>query len=233
MSKNKTTKLPSHIGIIMDGNRRWAKNRNLPTFKGHLQGYATLKEIIDATFKKGIKYLSVYAFSTENWNRDKKEVSFLMDLTLKMLTSDLKEINQKGIRIVWLGSTEKLSKKLVQAFNKAMEITKNNNHGTIALCFNYGGQLEIVEAIKKVMGSGIKSEDITEDIIAKNLYHPEVPPVDIIVRTSGEKGLSNFMLWRSAYSELMFIDKHWPDFNEADLDNVINAYANRQRRFGA
>lgn len=233
MSKNKTAKLPSHIGMILDGNRRWAKNRNLPAFKGHQQGYITLKKIIDATFKRGVKYLSVYMFSTENWNRTKKEVSFLMDLTLRMLTSDLKEIHQKGIRIVWLGSTERLSKKLVQALNNASEITKNNKKGTVVLCFNYGGQLEVVEAVKKIIKSGAKAEMITEQIVADNLYYPEIPPVDIIVRTSGEKRLSNFMLWRAAYSELMFIDKHWPDFDETDLDNVINEYTSRQRRFGA
>jgi undecaprenyl diphosphate synthase len=121
----------------------------------------------------------------------------------------------------------------VQTLKNASEITENNKKGTLVLCFNYGGQLEIVEAIKRVIDSGIKADKVTEDIIAKNLYYPEIPPVDIIVRTSGEKRLSNFMLWRAAYSELLFIDKYWPDFDEADLDNVINEFANRQRRFGA
>jgi undecaprenyl diphosphate synthase len=233
MSKATTTNVPAHVGLILDGNRRWARGRGLPTLEGHRRGYENLKTIAELAFDKGIKYLSAYTFSTENWNRQKEEVKYLMDLILKMLTRDLKEIHQKGIRIVWLGSTEKLSKKLVQALNKAMEITKNNNQGTLALCFNYGGQLEIAEAVQKIIAKGIKVDDITEQTVADNLYCPEIPPVDIIVRTSGEKRLSNFMLWRSAYSELMFIDKHWPDFNEADLDNVINAYANRQRRFGA
>jgi undecaprenyl diphosphate synthase len=232
MPKTTITNVPVHIGLILDGNRRWAKQRGLPPFMGHQKGYETLKDVADWAFAKGVKHLSVYTFSTENWSRTPKEVDFLMNLTLKMLSSDLNDFDKKSYKLSWLGNSRGLSKKLIQALENATEKTKNNKKGNLILCFNYGGQLEIAEAVKKIIKKGIEPSMITEATIGDNLYCPEIPPVDIIVRTSGEKRLSNFMLWRAAYSELMFVDKMWPDFNEADLDGVINEYTNRQRRFG-
>jgi undecaprenyl diphosphate synthase len=225
--------VPSHIGIIMDGNRRWAKDRGLSALEGHRKGYEVLKTISEAALDRGVKYITAFAFSTENWNRTKEEVGYLMDLAYKMVSRDLKEMHQKNIRIVWLGSEERISKKLIKALKKAVETTKNNTKGTLALCFNYGGKEEIVQAMKNLMNDGVKADDITEEKISKYLYTPDVPPIDIMVRTSGEQRISNFMLWRVAYSELMFVDKHWPDFDEQDLDNVIKEFGRRQRRFGS
>lgn len=225
-------KVPNHISFILDGNRRWARSKNLPALKGHYKGYETLKVISEAAFDRKVKHISAYIFSTENWNRTKEEVSYLIDLAHRMVTRDLKAMHKKNIRIVWLGSEDKINKKLVAALKNAVETTKNNTKGTLALCFNYGGKDEIVQAVKKITQKNIKTTDITEDTISENLYSPDVPPIDIMVRTSGEQRISNFMLWRVAYSELMFIDKHWPDFNENDLNNVINEYSKRQRRFG-
>jgi undecaprenyl diphosphate synthase len=227
-----TTKVPEHIGFILDGNRRWARARSLPTLEGHRRGYNKLKKIADAAFEKGVKFVSVFIFSTENWNRSKNEVSFLMDLALKMATRDLKEIHAKNIKIIWLGSEEHLSKKLIKALKNAVKTTKNNNKGTLALCFNYGGKAEIVQAVRKIIKAGYEPEDVTEESIANNLYVPTLPPIDIVVRTSGELRLSNFMLWRVAYSELMFINKYWPDFDTDDLNNVIAEYSKRQPRLG-
>lgn len=229
---NSDTQIPAHIGFILDGNRRWARDRGLPTLEGHRQGYENLKTIALAAFDKGVTCISAYIFSTENWNREKEEVSYLMDLALRMVTRDLSELDKKGVRVVWLGSTDKVSDKLLKALKKAEEKTKNNTAGTLALCFNYGGKRELAEGVAKLVADGIKPEDVTEQLLESYLYYPDIKPVDIVVRTSGEQRLSNFMLWRAAYSELMFIDKHWPAFDESDLDAVIAEYAHRQRRFG-
>jgi undecaprenyl diphosphate synthase len=225
--------LPHHIGIILDGNRRWAKEKNLPTFEGHRQGAETLKTITYAAFDRGIKFVSAFVFSTENWNREKTEVTYLMRLTMSLIKRDLKELHCRGVRIVWLGSKDRVSEKLIKAFEDAEETTKNNTAGTLAFCFNYGGQLEIVDTVKKIIKSGIEAQDITSDVISGELYHPEVPPVDLLVRTSGEHRISNFMLWRSAYSELFFTDVLWPSFSTDDLDEALAHYASRQRRFGS
>jgi undecaprenyl diphosphate synthase len=228
-----TTVVPQHIGFILDGNRRWAKERGMLVMQGHQQGYETLKVTVEAAFDKGVRYVSAYVFSTENWNRTHEEVGFLMSLTLRMVTRDLKEMHKKGIRIIWLGSPDRVSEKLVKSLREAEEITKDNTKGTLAVCFNYGGQKEIVDAVANIVASGVVAGDVTEELIAKNLYGADVPPVDLLVRTSGEQRISNFMLWRAAYSELLFVDKQWPDFSEQDLDAVIAEFSSRQRRFGA
>jgi undecaprenyl diphosphate synthase len=225
--------LLQHIGIIMDGNRRWAKQHKVSVNVGHEEGAVALRKVTLHAIERGVKYLSVYVFSTENWQRTEAEVGSIMKLVIEGLKRHLKEFDKAGARICFLGDRENIDKNVLRMINNAEEKTKNNKKITISLCFNYGGQLEIVEAVKKIINSGVRGEMITEQTVADNLYYPEIPPVDIIVRTSGEKRLSNFMLWRAAYSELMFVDKMWPDFNETDLDEVINEYANRQRRFGA
>lgn len=224
--------VPHHIGFILDGNRRWAQDNNLPKLEGHRKGYDNLKTIALAAYDRGVGCISAYIFSTENWNREKTEVSYLMDLALKMVTRDLQELHKKGVRVVWLGSTVKVSKKLLKALKNAEETTKNNTGGILALCFNYGGQRELAEGMQRLVADGVQAEDINEELIAKYLYEPAIPPVDLIVRTSGEQRISNFMLWRAAYSELLFVNKHWPAFSEQDLDDVIDEFKNRQRRFG-
>jgi undecaprenyl diphosphate synthase len=225
--------LLQHIGIIMDGNRRWAKQHKVSVNKGHEAGAEALRNVTLYAIEKGIRYLSVYVFSTENWQRTETEVGSIMKLVIEGLKRHLNEFDKAGARVCFLGDRENIDKKVLKMINSAEAKTKNNHKITISLCFNYGGQLEIVEAIKKIIGSGVKAEMITNQTVADNLYYPEIPPMDIVVRTSGEKRLSNFMLWRAAYSELLFLDKHWPDFDKSDLDNVINEYAKRQRRFGA
>jgi len=225
--------VPRHVGYILDGNRRWARQHSLPEYDGHLAGYNALKDVLVGSFEQGIQFVSIYAFSTENWQRDKKEVSHLMRLVMHAVTSDLKEFVKNGIRLRVLGHREGLSEKLVEAIEKAEEATRLLDKGTVLVCFNYGGQREIVDAARKCIEDGLTAEEITEEAIAKRLYAADVPPIDIIVRTSGEQRLSNFMLWRASYSELYFLKKYWPDMTKEDVADIIEEYNRRQRRFGA
>ena len=223
---------PAHIGYIVDGNRRWAKKHGLPTYEGHLAGYNAIQEVAQASFEGGVKYVSIYIFSTENWKRSEDEVGKLMGLVLRLLTSDLHLFSDNNIKLVVLGSKENVSDKILKAIENAEQSTAENTGGTLAICFNYGGQLEIVDAVKKIVQSDVASDEINAELIAQNLYAPEVPPIDILVRSSGEQRLSNFMLWRAAYSELMFIDKLWPDMTKGDVTAIIEEYSRRGRRFG-
>lgn len=224
--------IPKHVGFIVDGNRRWAKKHGLPAYEGHLAGYNAVSEIVFATFDSGVKYISAYAFSTENWKRDEDEVKKIMNLALKVFTSDLPIYMKKNIKIKVLGSREKINKRILKAIDVAEERTANNTDGTLAICFNYGGQLEIVDAIKKIIQTGISADEMSVDLISQNLYAPELPPLDLIIRTSGEQRISNFMLWRAAYSEIMFIEKLWPDMRKDDITDAIKIYGKRNRRFG-
>lgn len=224
--------VPQHVGLILDGNRRWAKAHGVTVAEGHRQGYMNLKYIAKAGLKRGIKYLSAYVFSTENWNRDKTEVRDIMKILSWVLKHEVNELDREGIRIRVIGSKVKLGAALVRAIIRAEEQTKDNTRGTLLLCLDYGGTFEIVEAVKRIAAKGILPEDITPELITKHLYAPGVPAPDLIVRTSGEQRLSNFMLWGSAYSELAFVPQYWPDFDEKALDDVLADYANRQRRFG-
>ncbi|MFH1597968.1 MAG: polyprenyl diphosphate synthase [Patescibacteria group bacterium] len=222
-------KVPNHLGIIMDGNRRWARNRGLPTLEGHRRGYNKVKKVGDWCLDRGIKILTVYAFSTENWNRSKKEVGYLMKLLKKALTDDIQEMHQKNIQVRVIGRVSQLSKDLQKAVRDAVKLTKKNTKGILNIALNYGGRPEIVDAIRKVVR---KKVPITEAAIADNLYTAGLPDPDLIIRTSGEYRLSNFLTWQASYSELMFIDKHWPAFTEKDLDKAIKEYQKRNRRFG-
>lgn len=224
--------LPTHIGFILDGNRRWAQENGLPKLMGHKKGYDNLKTIAEQCFDRGIKVVSAFIFSTENWNREQEEVDYLMDLALKLFNKDLKEIIEKNIKIVVSGSRKRLSDKLVRAIDDAIEKTSQNTRGIINICFNYGGQQEIADAFKKIIAQNSGSSDIEPATIRENLYNPQLPAVDYIVRTSGEKRLSNFLLWDSAYAELEFVDAHWPAFDSQQLDNVLAEFAKRSRRFG-
>lgn len=224
--------IPKHIGYVVDGNRRWAKQHGLPRYEGHLAGYNALQEVVTATFDAGIDYVSVYTFSTENWKRSTEEVSKLLGLTLRLLTADLPMFEERNIRLRILGTREGLSNKIIKAIYNAEQRTADNTAGTLAVCFNYGGQLEIAEACKKIVQSGVAAESITPELIEQQLYAPEIPPIDLLVRTSGEQRLSNFMLWRAAYSELLFLDKLWPDMTKDDVAGILSEYARRSRRFG-
>lgn len=225
--------VPTHVGYILDGNRRWARMHSLPEYDGHLAGYNALREVIEGSVEQGIKYVSVYAFSTENWQREKKEVSHLMKLVMHAVTSDLKQFVKNGIRLRIVGHREGLNGKMISAIEKAEEATRTLTRATVVVCFNYGGHREISDAVRKCIEDGLSSEEVTEEAIAQRLYAPDVPPIDIIVRTSGEQRLSNFMLWRSAYSELLFLEKYWPDMTKQDVADIIEEYNKRQRRFGA
>lgn len=233
MSEKTATPLPVHIGYIVDGNRRWAKTHGLPVYEGHLAGYNALKEVAIATIEAGVPYVSAYIFSTENWQRSADEVKKLLGLVLRLVTSDVPEFQRRNIRLRLMGSRENVPAKILKAIDKAEAATANNTAGTIILGFNYGGHIEVAEAVKKIVRSGVAAEAITVDTIAEALYVPDVPPADLIVRTSGEQRLSNFLLWRSAYSELLFLKKSWPDMTKEDVDAIMKEYAKRQRRFGA
>lgn len=225
-------RVPEHIGFIIDGNRRWAKKHGIPTYEGHLAGYNALKEVALATLDAGVKYMSIYIFSTENWKRSQEEIKGLMSLVLRLFTTDAAMFDKHDIRLRVLGSREGLNKKINEAIDALENRTAHNKAGTLAVCLNYGGHQEIADAVKKIIRSGVSAEDVTIDIITAAMYSPDIPPADIIVRTSGEQRISNFMLWRAAYSELFFMKKLWPEMTKADVPVILKEYARRQRRFG-
>lgn len=224
--------IPAHVGFILDGNRRWAKQQGLPAFEGHRLGFENLKTVTEHAFKKGVKYVSAYIFSTENWNRAREEVDYLMGLALKIATKDAKQLIKKNVRVVVLGVHDNVPPKVSKALRQAEADSENNTGGTLALCFNYGGLREITDAVKSIITSGTAAQDVTQETISQHLYHPEVPAVDLLIRTSGEKRISNFMLWRAAYAELYFTNTYWPDFGIIELDKALNQYTKRNRRFG-
>ena len=224
--------VPKHLGIILDGNRRWAKEKGLPTLEGHRRGAETFKTTVLAAFDRGIEYISAFAFSTENWQRTEEEVGYLMKLLVKAVEKHLNTFDKAGIKIVVLGRRDNLTAPVLKAIEKAEQKTAGNTTGTLALCFNYGGQEELVDAVKTIVESGVAPQDITRETIQNALYYPEVPGADLIIRTSGEHRTSGFMLYRSDYAELYFSDLYWPDFDEAELDKALSEYSNRKRRFG-
>lgn len=224
--------IPAHVGLILDGNRRWAKSKGLPTLEGHRQGAEAFKTVSLAAFDRGVKYVSAYTFSTENWQRTEEEVGYLMKLLIKAVEKHLKTFHEANIKIVLLGRREGLDKSVLRAIEKTEELTRDNTRGTLALCFNYGGKAELSDAVRAIVESGVSSAEITPELISQYVYAPEVPEIDLLIRTSGECRTSGFMLWRSEYAELYFTDTMWPDFDEEALDVALEDYANRKRRFG-
>ena len=221
-----------HIAIIMDGNRRWAKEKNLPSAMGHKKGVEALKTTLRACNDFGIKYLTVYAFSTENWNRKKEEVDFLMDLVAITLKNELEEMHKEGVVINYIGDTTKFSPKLQKILKNSVERTKNNNGVHLQIALNYGARDEILHAVKSIVEKGIKPEDITTEIVSDNLYTKNIPDPDILIRTGGEKRISNYLLWQIAYSEIIVTKQYWPDFDKQSLSDAIIEFQSRQRRFG-
>lgn len=219
-----------HIAIIMDGNRRWAKERNLPSMVGHKKGVDALKATMRAFDDFGIKYLTVYAFSTENWNRKPEEVNFLMDLLGETLKNELKEMDENNVVISFIGDTTKLSDKLQKILKNAVETTKDNTGVNLQIAFNYGSRDEIVHAVKNIVEEGIT--DITEDVISQHLYTKNIPDPDLLIRTGGEMRVSNYLLWQIAYSEFIVIPEFWPEFNKERLAECVLEYKRRNRRFG-
>ena len=227
--------IPKHVAIIMDGNGRWATKRNLSRSIGHLEGSKTLKKIVEYAFSNGIEILSVFAFSTENFKRSKEEVNYLMNLFVKMFKDYFDELNEKGIKIVFSKKESGLPDKLENIIKDVTEKTKDNKNGIFNVCINYGGQDEIVDVVKKiskkVLDGNINIDDINKNIIEENLYQ-KLPPIDLLIRTSGEYRISNYMLWQMAYSEMYFTNTYFPDFDEFELKKAIEEYSKRDRRFG-
>ncbi len=219
-----------HIAVIMDGNRRWAKDRNLPSMVGHKKGVEALKATMRACDDFGIKYLTVYAFSTENWNRKPEEVNFLMDLLAQTLKNELKEMNENNVVIRFIGDTTKLSDKLQKILNNAVETTKNNTGVNLQIAFNYGSRDELVHAVKDIVSEGIT--DVTEETISNHLYTKNIPDPDLLIRTGGEMRVSNYLLWQIAYSEFIVIPEFWPEFDKDKLAECVIEYKRRNRRFG-
>jgi undecaprenyl diphosphate synthase len=222
--------IPHHLGIILDGNRRWAKEKGLPTLEGHRRGLDRVKEMIKLCKERGIKVLTFFCFSTENWKRSKSEVSYLMKLLQQAFIADsVKKFNEQGIRIKVIGERGKLPGYLRKDIEKAEESTKNNKEITVNLAISYGGRAELVSAMKNIIAKGIPPEKLTEESISKNLWTSNL---DLIIRTGKEQRISNFLIWQAAYAELYFSPKYWPDFNKNDLDKALEDYSQRARRFG-
>ena len=220
--------IPNHLGIIMDGNRRWAKENGKKSIEGHLAGANRIIELSKYIFQKNIKYLSIYAFSTENFNRSAEEVNYLMGLIISFFNDRAKELNKENIKVIFSGRKEPLSNKVWKVVNKVVDLTKNNTGRTLNICLNYGSRTEIIDTVNKMIDNKI---EITEENFQKNLYH-DLPNLDFIIRTSGEQRLSNFMLWQSSYAELYFPKIYFPDFDKKELDKALDEYNIRNRRFG-
>ena len=220
--------VPNHIGIIMDGNRRWAKEKNKKTIEGHLAGANRIISLAKYIFDKGIKYLSIYAFSTENFNRSAEEVSYLMGLIIKFFNERVNELHDYNIKIVVSGLRYNLSKEVLKCIDNVVDLTKDNTGGVLNVCLNYGGRREIVDAVNKIKEANIT---VTEETFGKYLYN-DLPDLDFVIRTSGEERISNFMLWQISYAEFYFPKVYFPDFDEKEFDKALEIYNNRNRRFG-
>lgn len=229
--------LPRHVAVVMDGNGRWANSRGLPRVEGHRAGEAALLDVVAGAIQAGVTHLSVYAFSTENWNRSPDEVRFLMGFNRDVLRRRRDQLSAWNVKIRWSGRAPKLWSSVISDLRAAEEMTANNTGLTLSMCVNYGGRAEIVDAVRSIaagVASGQQKPDgIRESTLARHLYLPDVPDVDLFIRTSGEKRTSNFMLWQSAYAEMVFVDTLWPDMNRTILWEAIEEYGRRTRRFGS
>jgi undecaprenyl diphosphate synthase len=225
--------LPTHVAVIMDGNGRWAKHKGLGRLLGHQQGYRALRDVLLTASDLGIKYLTVYAFSAENWRRPQEEVGGLMKLIEAASRNELRTMHRNNVRVRASGRLDELPAGLQEAIASGIETTSKNTGITFTLAVNYGGRAEIVDAIKDIVASGIEPEEVTEAIVSAHLYNPDIPDPDLMVRTAGEMRWSNFLLWQSAYTELFVTEVAWPDFNGDELFKALQAYQKRTRKFGA
>ena len=225
--------IPTHVGCVMDGNGRWAQKRRLPRTEGHAAGEEALFDTVEGALDLGIRWLTVYAFSTENWRRPADEVRFLMQFNESILVRRRDELNDRDVRIRFLGRRDwRVPKRLVRRMDEAFALTAGNRTMTLTIAFNYGGRAEIVDAVRALVASGISADKIDERAIRRNLYDPEMPDPDLVVRTSGEYRISNFLLWELAYSELVFTDVLWPDFRREHLFEAVREFQRRDRRYG-
>ena len=233
---NSLAKIPDHIAIIMDGNARYAKSKSLPIKVGHKIGSDNVQKIANNCIEIGVKYLTIYAFSSENWNRPKEEVDYLMSLLYEYLSKEAQELIDSGIKIVVSGNLNSVEEKLKNKIRQVEELSKNNSKLTLSVAFSYGARQEIVDAVKKIAiavnNQEIIIDDIDEDLFKKHLYHPEIPDPDLLIRTAGDLRISNFLLWQIAYTELYFSEKFWPEFDKFELIKAINNFNKRERRYG-
>ncbi|PWC08134.1 isoprenyl transferase [Mycetocola zhujimingii] len=228
--------VPKHVAIVMDGNGRWANRKGLPRVEGHRAGEAALLDVVAGAIQMGVKHLSVYAFSTENWRRSPDEVRFLMGFNRDVLHRRRDQLNEWGVRVRWAGRKPRLWASVINELQYAEKLTQDNDVLTLTMCVNYGGRTEITDAMRQlaeqVAAGTLKPSGITEKSIQRQLYVPDLPDVDLFVRSSGEQRTSNFMLWQSAYAEMVFLDRLWPDFTREDLWEAVGLYVDRDRRFG-
>jgi len=225
--------VPRHIACVMDGNGRWAQQKGLPRIEGHKQGEHALFEAVEGALELGVDWLTVYAFSTENWRRPADEVKFLINFNEDILLRRQQELHDRGVQIRFVGRRDwRVPKRLIKRMNEAAELTKTNKKLVFTIAFNYGGQAEIVDAVKRLIDDGVPADKVDEKAIATRLYDPEMPPVDLMVRTSGEYRISNFLLWELAYSELYFTDTLWPDFTRSHFKDAVADFQHRARRYG-
>ncbi|MBZ0318280.1 MAG: isoprenyl transferase [Anaerolineae bacterium] len=224
--------IPYHVGIIMDGNGRWAKQRGLPRTEGHRHGVENLRGVLEACGDLGIKILTIYAFSTENWGRPPAEVRFLLSIIDYFIDRELNALHEKGVKLRHIGKLDGLNPRLKKRIHEALELTRNNEAITLNIAFNYGGRDDIVQAVRQIMREGVAPEAVTEDLISQHLYTAGQPDPDLIIRTGGDMRLSNFLMWQAAYSEFYSTPTFWPDFNRIELLRAIEYYGARDRRFG-
>ena len=224
--------IPRHIAIVMDGNRRWARQRHLPAIAGHRAGVETIRKTLRAARERGVEYLTLYSFSTENWSRDPEEVTGLMGLLEETIRRETDSLVRDDVRLEVIGRLHELSPGLQRSIAGAVEATSKCAHGVMTLAFNYGGRAEIVDAVRRIVGDGLAPDAVDEVAIASRLYAPEHPDPDLLIRTGGELRVSNFLLWEVAYAEMWATPVLWPDFSVSDLDDALGSYAKRERRFG-
>lgn len=233
LSELDPTRIPTHVAIVMDGNGRWAQRRGLPRTDGHAAGEEALMDTIWGAHAAGIRWLTVYAFSTENWKRPVDEVRFLMNFNERLLLTRRDELHANNIKMQFIGRRDwRVPKRILRRIDETLELTRNNTSMTVSMAFNYGGRAELVDAMRAIAAEGIKPDKITEKTIKAHLYDPDMPDPELMVRTSGEYRMSNFLMWELAYSELVFTDVLWPDFRRGDLYAAIDEYQRRERRFG-
>jgi undecaprenyl diphosphate synthase len=225
-------RIPRHVAIIMDGNGRWAIQRGLPRLAGHRAGTENLRRVIRTTVEFGIKYLTIYAFSTENWGRPPEEVQGLMRILEDVIDKELNELHKEGVQLRHIGRLDGLAPRLQEKVLDAMDLTKNNDRLIMNIAFNYGGRDEIVQAIQRIIKDGVPADQVTDDLVGQYLYTAGVPDPDLIIRTSGELRVSNFLIWQAAYSEWYITPTFWPDFDKGEYRRALEAFANRDRRYG-
>ena len=232
MAKSNTNHIPSHVAIIMDGNGRWAKKRKLPRLAGHKAGTNNIHHIIKCLADRGVKYVTLYVFSTENWSRPSQEVRGLMRLIEESIDKEVQSLHADGVRLVHIGRSDGVSQRLQNKVRKAIELTENNKKLIVCIAFNYGGRSEIVHAVKRIIQDGITPDEVDEALVSKYLYTADLPDPDLIIRTGGEMRISNFLLWQAAYSEYYITPTLWPDFGPDEIEQALADFGDRERRFG-